>query len=1143
MYKIYTIIRYGRKGRFRQILRVMKLTAFILFAALMQVSASSIAQRLTLVQKNITLKQVFTEINKQTGYTVVWSSAEVNADRELTVDFNSTPLLEVLDKCVESTNLTYTVENKTVVIRQKNPSLLDKIKSALNLPITNTITGKVFDETGQPLPGATVKEKGTNNAVITDTKGLYTITVSSDKSIITFSYIGYEPQELQAKDIANGSVITLKATATNLHEVVINKGYYTEKQRLSVGDVSSVSGEDINKQPVSDPILALEGRVAGLSISQSSGVPGAYSVVLLRGQNFMTVGGSAPITANDPLYVVDGVPFGSESLTSPFIGGGVLQDEQQASLGGQARYQTRFGVSPFSILNPADIESIDVLKDADATAIYGARGANGVILITTKKGRAGPVKVNVNYSSGTSQIATKLDLMNTQQYLEMRREAFKNDGYSGFLTPQFAIYIPDLLLWDDTRYTNWQKELVDRPASFSNTQVQVSGGNTNISYLIGAGYSRQGTTFPGDYSNQAKNLFINLSSSSANQRFHISFSASYGNNDNNVPGTVDIVNAVALPPDAPPLYDANGNLNWAVVGGSNTWKNPLSFTSSHFESATENLIGNLSLQYRILDGLELSARVGYNKSQMNSQFTNPSAYNPPPDNVPINDILRLAVGNSSVWNVEPQLSYHRLIGKGALDLLAGTTFQDQNSSQFANKYDDFSSDAFINNPIAAVNKALVGYSLSEYKYNSIYGRIGYNWEEKYLLNLTARRDGSSRFGPNKEFGDFSSLGLGWVFSKEKFVEKGLPWLSFGKMRASYGSVGSDAIGDYQFVRTYSFNGPTYQNTQTISPNGHANPYFQWQSTRKLEFGLELGLLRDKVNFSASYYRNRTGNQLVNSPLPDFTGFSTVVENLPAVVQNSGWEFTANTTNLKSSHFRWNSSFNISFQANKLISFPGIENTSYNNIYAVGQSLSSILVYHYLGVDPQIGTYSFAAKSGTNNPVVGVDQNWSKPFAPQYFGGLGNSFNYKGFSLDIFFQFVKQRGLYTPSIGGAPGTLSILTGNQPVSVLDRWQNPGDHTNIQQFTASFNPNANQAFAYFTQSDGAITDASFIRLKNVSLSYSMPDSWQKKLHLRGMRIFLQTQNLLTITKYPGWDPENAMTFSVPPYRTITGGVEISL
>jgi TonB-linked SusC/RagA family outer membrane protein len=1123
MYKNYTKNLCMPPGGIKKLLLIMKITTFLLFVGLMQVSAAGLAQKFTLVKKEVTLKEIFKEINKQTGYNIFSSDSQIETSKKIDANFKDTGLQEVLNKCLENTSLTYTLEDKTIVIREKERSFLDKIKTALNIPIT--ISGKVLDETNQPMPGVTVKEKGTNNVVITDSKGIFYISVPDNNTLLIFSYIGFESRELAAKEIPTGASITLKASVNNLNEVVINKGYYNEKQRFSVGDVTRVSGEDIAKQPVTDPLLALQGRVPGLYISQTSGIPGSYSTILLRGQNSIQ-DGSKPVTVNDPFFIVDGVPYSSSSLTNTLIGGGAVG----TPLNGRGQ-----GLSPFNSLNPSDIESIEVLKDADATAIYGSRGSNGVILITTKRGKAGETKVDLDVSSGVSAVANQVPLLNTQQYLQMRHEAFKNDGR----TPNSIQY--DINgFWDTTRYTNWQKVLIGNLAQYTNAQASVSGGNANTQFRVDGSYSKQGTVFPGDYGDQKASLHFNINNTSNNQKFKMQLTGSYVYDNNILPYT-DITQYITLPPDAPAIYNADGSLNWALKGGGRTWNNPLAGTYNQYKAGTDNLVSNMVLSYQLTPDLQVKSSFGYTHAQMNQSQLAFSSASPPPANAdPYSRSNDLATTDSKSWIIEPQLNYHKEAGKFVIDALLGTTFQEntQNSSSiFAS---GFSSDELITDPAAASTSYLGGYSASQYKYNALFGRISARWKDRYLLNITARRDGSSRFGPDKQFGNFGAIGAGWIFTEDPFIKSVLPsWINFGKLRGSYGITGNDQIGDYQFLSTYSIYPPTYQGSPGFFPTGLTNPNFAWERDKKLEGGIELGFLKDRITLSVSYYRNRTDNQLVGYPLPQITGFVGVEANLPAIIQNIGLEFSLNTVNVKTANFTWSSAFNLSIPQNKLLAFPGIENTGYVYTYSVGKSLFTRYLFHYTGVDPQTGVYTFASKDGSGVPSYGTDQVFTKPVTQTFYGGFQNSFRYKGLELDILLQFTKQTGYNYLNAIPLPGKAF----NVPVAVLNRWQNPGDHSSIQQFTQTYGSNAGNAYLnYLTASDAIISDASFIRLKSLSLSYQLPADWTKKWGAHSAALFIRGENLLTITKYQFLDPET-QGLGLPPLRVITAGIHVSL
>ncbi len=1101
-----------RVGLTQQIRRVMKLTAILLTVACLQVAAKGHAQKVTLNLKDAPIQKVFREISRQTGLSIVCSESLFEGFKPITIYAKDEDVRSVMEQCLRGQSLEFKLDGNAIVIK--------RIQSADNSitaepPPAIDVHGKVVNENGGPVAGASVQVKGDKTkGTSTDANGEFTLKAVDENATLIISGVAIETFEVRVKGRAELGTLPAKIKITTGEEVIINKGYYTTTQRLNTGNVSVVKGEDIQKQPVSDPLMALEGRVPGLYISQTSGVPGAaMNLISLRGKNSIANG-------NNPLFIVDGVPFTSTSLSN-------------LSAIGPAQ------MSPFNTIDPSDIESITVLKDADATAIYGSRGANGVILITTKKGKAGKTKVDFNVFSGAGKIDHTIPLLNTQQYLEMRHEAFANDSK----TPGTTDY--DINgSWDTTRYTDWEKVMIGGTAHYSKAEGNISGGNENTQFVFGGGYSKQTTVYPGDYNDQIGSAHFNLTHTSTNRRFHAIFSASYTNDNNTLP-TGDFTPITYLPPDAPALYDANGNLNWQQnSSGVYTFPNPLAQTNASLTNVTDNLTGNANLSYEILPGLQLSANGGYNKIEMNQNYITPlTAYSPALANNTNLRSHRYANNTLKTWLIEPQLNYKRKLGKGQLEVLMGTTFQENEQTKFIETASNFSSDALIYNLQAATTISIGNYNSTDYRYSALYGRLGYNWEEKYLLNITARRDGSSRFGPGKQFGNFGAVGAGWVFSKEKLVEDNLSFLSFGKLRASYGTTGNDQITDYQYLSTYSAYSNPYQGQNGLYPTRITNPYYGWEEVKKLEFGLDLGFLKDRIMLNASYYRNRTDNQLVGYSLPTITGFSSITANLPALIQNTGLELELNTINIKGKNFSWTSSANISFPSNKLLAYPNLAASSYANTYTIGHSLFSKKGYHYTGVDPQTGLYTFEDVNHDGNISSPQDYITMPPRTQKFFGGFLNTITYKSFQLDVFIQFVDQTGYSPYSLFGLPGFfISGSMGNQPVWVLSRWQQPGNVTDIQRFSQN-NTDVIYSYSDLTNSDFNVANASFVRLKNLSLSYNLPAKWQRQTHLQNARIYLQCQNLFTITGYKGLDPENNSGLLLPPLRMITAGVKFSL
>jgi len=1083
----------------------------------------------TLSGSNIPLSEIFRAIKQQTGISVMYSKAVTGLDQEdqVSVRFNKTPLDQVLAMLFKGKDLEWTYNDNVVLIRKRESPSATPVKKSVGDSSINSIsvTGRVTDAGGLPLPGATIMVKGTTQGTTTDAEGNFSLPKVSSKESLIISSVGYETREIAVR--GKTILAQLNVVVNDLDETVV-VAYSTTTRRLSTGNVTVIKGEDIARQPVNNPLLALQGRVPGLFVTQSTGLPGSAVTVRIQGQNSILKG-------NDPFYVVDGVPYTSQMLP----GAGSIQGTGSI-LNGEATYG-----SPLSYINPSDIESISVLKDADATAIYGSRAANGAILITTRKGKVGKTKIDLNVQSGWGKITRKLNLLNTKQYLEMRREAFKNDERVPSNDPVNPDFAPDITVWDSARNTDWQKELIGGTAKYTDLNGSISGGTAFFQYLVGGTYHRETTVLPVDFSDQKGSIHYNFNSASSDRRFRMQFSGSYLVDDNRLPAYDMTPTAIVLPPNAPSLYNMDGNLNWAEdANGYTTWiggRHPAADLYNKFSSKTNNFVGNILLSYQVIPGLEIKSSFGYNNLHAKETLTQPlSVY--APQLRPYYTRVGIYTDNTiSSWIIEPQLNYRRSMGKGILDVLIGATVQRNNSNGQSLFGGGHPSDAVIGDISAASNTAVISSTQSIYKYNAGFARLNYNWKEKYIIDLTGRRDGSSRFGPQNQFHNFGSIGAAWIFSQENFVRNNLSFLSFGKIRGSYGTTGSDQIGDYQYIsRYFPFNpGVPYQGATGLLPISLTNPYLAWEETRKLQAGLEVGLFSDRILFNATYFRNRSSNQLLSYSLPVITGFRSIAKNFPATVQNSGWEFSLDLKNINNKDFSWSTSLNLTIPKNKLIEFPGLETSPYADFLMLGQSLSVIKAFHYLGVNSQTGEYQVADIHGnpTTTPDGAKDNTVILDNTPKFYGGVQNAFKYRGFELNFLFQFIKQIGANYVFGSGIPG---ISMTNQPTSILPRWQKPGDDVSIQRY----NSTGSLYGPYFNalQSDAGFTDASFIRLKNISLSWQVPEKWRQKAHLQACRFYLQGQNLVTITGFKGMDPETRTISALPPLKVLTLGAQVT-
>jgi len=1100
-------------------LRVMKLTAIILLAACLQLSARSNAQdKVTLLMKDAPLEKVLRALEKQGNYIVWCEKTFLIHTAPVTVQIKNVPLDQAMVEILKDQPLKFTIIGNVIVL-----SLKDKMPATISPTVpdeeTIDVKGKVTNEKNEPLYGASIQVKDASKGTVTDKEGNYTIQKVKKDATLIISYTGYSNQEIRLN--GRSFIIVALSVSTNPLDAVQIIAYGTTSQRLSTGNVVTVTSKEIEQQPVANPLAAMEGRVPGLVISQTSGNPGGAFAVQIRGQNSL-------LNGNDPFYVIDGVPCSSQTvniINPTLVGNSNLYGYNHA------------GGNPLNYINPADIESISILKDADATSIYGSRAANGAILITTKQGRSGDSRLDVNLYTGIGKISRMLPVLNTAQYLTMRHEAFNNDGTNPSPNSDF-----DLTFWDTTRYTNWQKALIGNQAHYYDAQVSVSAGSENIAYLIGGGYHRETSVFPGTTADQKASAHFNLNSNSLNRKFKISLTANYTADMSNIPPIDITFYALTLPPDAPALYAPDGTLNWAAMapGQLGTWTNPMSNMLVGYRAKTNNLVSNALVSYSICRGLNIGSSFGYTHTQTNEIVTNPTTSNDPGYYVTSGFSLFNSTSTSS-WIIEPQATYSLGIGKGILKALAGTTFQENATDGQEYYASGFSTDELLQDVQAATSVSVQSAISTSYKYNAIFGRLNYNWQDKYIITATARRDGSSRFGPGSQFSNFGSISWAWIFSNESFIQNSFPFISFGKLRASYGTSGSDQVGDYRFLDLYMPSQYPYQNSQGLYPANLFNPNLAWEFNKKLEGGIMLGVLKDRISAEVSYYVNRSGNQLVVEPLSAVTGFGSIPANLAAVVQNSGIELSLNTINIKSRNFKWSSSFNLSAPRNRLISFPNLASSPYATRWIIGEPISIAKKYVYAGLNDSAGIYQFTNSKGdkTFKPNFSTDRTAIVNSAPKIYGSFENSFSFNGFQLDILFQFVNQKG---ENINGYLGWEPGFMANQPIDVFSRWQKLGDMKPYEQFTQSYGSKAHTSYSYYYQSNAVYTDASFIRLKNLAFSYKLSENALHKMHIRNLRLYVNGQNLVTITRYLGLDPESQGDI-LPPLKVLVVGVQFGL
>jgi TonB-linked SusC/RagA family outer membrane protein len=647
------------------------------------------------------------------------------------------------------------------VVKRKDEIPVEK--PTVPLP-PHDIIGRVTNAAGQPLDGATVIIKRKQSGVLTNANGLFRLAEVYPTDTLYVSYIGYARAIVRVGSETNLKIV-LKEATNSLDQVVV-QAYGETSQRTATGNIGTVTAAQIAKEPVMNVLNVLQGQIPGVLVTNTSGYSSGTINVQIRGRNTV---GNFPA---DPLYVIDGVPLtilevaGQYGYNSGSMG--TIQSGIQSPAVGQ---------SPFFNINPGDIESISVLKDADATAIYGSRGANGVILITTKKGKAGKTHVEVNGYDGISEDNRYYQLLTTSQYIEMRKEALANDGL-----PININTAPDLVAWSPNSDTNWQKVLFGGFGKTADASVSLSGGDSNNTFRISTTYHNQTDILTYSGANQRGSFSFNFNHKSTDQRFNLALTTNYTLTSVN---TIEVPLAISLPPNAPPIFNSQGNLNYAGWAPLN-YAFPFSSLLNPYTAATNLLNSNLVLSYELTKGLILKTSLGYNNIESSqTQVTTIASQDPSTDPTGSSSI-----GNTLIHNliVEPDIEYNRYINKGKFDVLLGATAQENTTIGSNSNGYGYTNDALLTAIGAAPTQSANNYK-ALYGYEGVFGRINYNWENKYIIDLNGRRDGSTKFAPGLQFGNFGSVGTAWIFSEENWIKQNIQSLSFGKIRASYGTTG------------------------------------------------------------------------------------------------------------------------------------------------------------------------------------------------------------------------------------------------------------------------------------------------------------------------------------------------------------------
>lgn len=960
--------------------------------------------------------------------------------------------------------------------------------------------------TGMPVPGANVIVKGTTISAQSNYEGEFVIKAKKGQ-ILVVSFLGMKKTEIAASD----AMIVKLADDANQLETVLVIGYGTTSKRKSTDAVAKVTAKDIEQIPVATVQNALVGKLAGVQITQTNGkVEGGMSV---------RVRGAASISAGrEPLYVLDGIP---------------LVTTNESSNGAPT--------NPLLTLSPNEIESIDVLKDASSAAIYGARGANGVVIITTKRGKAGKGTFAINISQGVSEATNKRKWLNAAQYVELFKEAAVNEfGDAAEAEDTF-----DFL----AQGTDWRNGEVDsdwQDTAFQNgfttdADFSVSGADEKTKYFFSGAYNNTKGIIT---SNELERVTArtNLShqvSDKLNLGMNLSFSRSEIKRVANDNSFVTPLQAIAQSPLSPiRLADGTPNPNTLYANFL------LSVDNSFYKTIMRRVTGKVFGEYKIIPSLKLTSDFAYDLLSQTEDNWNGK-------NVPFQatdgDVFASSVNNETyIWS--NYLSFDKTFAeKHTINAVAGTEFND-----FNRRFQSVTSIYFPNDSFQTVDGGaeVNGGSGNEtdYTFSSLFGRVSYSFDNKYLLKASIRRDGSSRFGANNRFGIFPSFSAGWIMSEESFLKEN-KILTFLKLKGSWGQLGNAELGNFASRQLY---GPNSYNLRTgLSFRQAGNPDLTWEKSSQVDLGFEVGFL-DKFSLDFDYYNKETDGLLFSVPLPLSSGAATINKNV-GLLASSGLEFTVNTKNIDSDKFKWSTSFNITTNQTVVKELPN-NNTdliAQFTINRVGENASSFFLKEYAGVDPANGDALYFLntinadgslnKTTTNNYGAAQRVVTGNPF-PELMAGLTNTMNFRGFDFSFTFQ-----GEWGASIYNSAGIYQSVNAdyfdNQTADQLNRWQKPGDITNVPQ-ARLYAGNGTQASSRF------LDNADFIRLRNLTIGYSLPKTTISKMGMSNVRVYLTGVNVLTFTDYSGYDPEARRDdagigeefYSAPPARTIALGVNFN-
>ena len=1164
----------------RKLFLTMKLTTlFCLFTVIHATAITSEAQKISFQKKEATLLEVLQSIRQQTDYFYVCDLDMVKRAPKISLNMKRAEVEEVLAAAFKGQSLTYTIHDKTIVVKSKQqvqPSgetelLFLKPKNHFPAPesykqnnIGTNLTGKIdradklvkgriTDEKGEGLPGVNVVLKGTQQGTTTNSEGRYEITVPNSNTILVFSFVGFVSKEMIVGERSTLDV-SLKPDETALEEVVVI-GYGEVNRRDLTGSVGSASVNDMVKAPVPSFADALAGRVAGVQVSSNDGQPGTLPNIVIRGANSLT-------QDNSPLYVIDGFP---------------IENNDNGAI------------------NPADIETIDILKDASATAIYGARGANGVIIITTKRGKTGDPVISYNGYYGFQKDIKRIEVMDPYEFVKLQIEKGNPAVDALYLSGQGRT----LEDYRNIKGIDWYEKVLQR-APMQNHNVSVSGGQGKSRYSISGSYLGQDGIFKNTGFNRYQGR-VTLDQE-INSRLKLGLNTNYSYTREF--GTIATSNGGSLTANLMysiwsyrPILTTSGDvgdidyedeLTDPVHNPTTDYRtNPLLQLENELrERNSSNMLSNFYTEYRILNGLRLRVTGGISLNNLqNNAFNNsktrtggpgyPQSLGPNGSQT-FQKVTNLTNENTLTWSKVFDKIHH-------LNVVAGYTQQTGRTSAFGATAVQISNESLGLDGMDEGTPRTIDSQSSLWSLQSFLARVNYDFRSKYLLTVSMRTDGSSKFERNHRWGYFPSVGLAYRIKDEGFLND-IKLITDAKVRASYGTTGNNRITDFAYlssIGTSNSSGYSFGNavpSRGTFAGGLGNPNLKWETTKQFNTGLDLSLWNDRLSLTADLYWKRTDDLLLNAQLPYVTGYNTAFKNIGSI-SNKGIEFSVNTVNFSSNHFKWQSNFNISFNRSKVLALTenqealtsttsAVWNGNPVYIAKIGQPAALLYgvvfdgVYQYADFNKlENGTYvlkdGIAANGGTrsliqpghakyrdinNDGLISLlDYTIIGNPNPNFIGGFNNNFEYRGFDLGVFLQFSQGNDVINANkIPFEYGYNVSNNTNQYASYANRWTPENPTSNIPRV---------EGYGTRIYSSQLVENASFLRLKTISLGYNLSVKAAKSLRMKSLRIYASAQNLITWTSYTGLDPEvstrhSTLTpgFDYSPYprvRTITLGL----